>query len=1058
MSENISRCSTNSQEFVIGSDPTNGDTDGDGIDDGDEHYGWVINPSVPPYPPTNPTNVDTDGDGLTDGYRDKVFLTNYPEGVEDHDVIGYVMGEILNLDPRPNPNLTHSDGDGMNDGWEGFYWQDGGSNGLIFKPWERRDDVAASHLDGDSLRNLIESEHNTNPVLADSDGDGLTDLYEIEYGGYQGAPPSYPGETEVNLVGHWKIDEGSGSTLTDSSDNGNNGTIYAGGSPSSQEWTTDEKFGEYALNLDYKDYIDLGNPLELDFGSGTDFTISLWIKPDSGNRQGKLIHNKEASDGTGIRLNFTTNGDMLEGQIKDDEGDFINIKGRLSITSGDYHHIALSADRSGNCILYVDGQQDASVSMRFIDNITSTTPLRFGGNGTDDYGDDYFDGKMDNLIIFNKALSQTEIEALGSAGGYDYSGESVGGESDPTDSDGRYIFPAGTGTNPTNWDADQDGVADGWDTDSDGLSDDKEINVYNTDPRWFDTDGDLLPDGWETQYGLDPTDSTGNNGKDGDKDGDGATNFDEMIYGTNPSDITDNPAALMDAGKQYVNIRLTVGDPSGSHSERYTLEVKPQSGSGPTINHQAPSFGVVETGDYAFEVGLTYEIRIKHIGSNIYPPDYDYTASVQAADADDQWMLIIDDPKGILGSHFESDEFFAKNKVAYLAVGTPQLDVRETSRLANRMAYNDTRLTDDELAVRNKLLVWHGTGDQITFDLVKYSDTPDIYYKITERVDWNTDLSVEGSLTTESDSKTYNVAHDSEEYEFEINFGPLADYREASGPLQIYGVTNEDYQDSIRNFKWLYDLFLNDLADVLYSHFRTGTWSGESGYQPTSTVGTTDEMSADKVTHNFGATFTEQSPVVIDGKRYPDAKVTMPIYYWASDKDTNYRILKSPPFTNGIQQFINNISYSDLETEYNEAPGGAKRTVRFNFTSARPVNFIFGPASERYIVLGDVFINGVPPNGGYGFVDLIVTKNGNSYTIGGGYPDYPRVVARMEDVFDFNYFNRTNWFGGPKSGASIQCGYGQSGSPSGAGQVALIQIDLDGYVHKTKPVTKNSGD
>jgi hypothetical protein len=55
-----------------------------------------------------------------------------------------------------------------------------------------------------------------------------------------------------------------------------------------------------------------------------------------------------------------------------------------------------------------------------------------------------------------------------------------------------------------------------------------------------DTDGDGLPDGWELRYGLNPYDSSGNNGADGDPDGDGLTNTEEWLFGTNPT-VNDLP-------------------------------------------------------------------------------------------------------------------------------------------------------------------------------------------------------------------------------------------------------------------------------------------------------------------------------------------------------------------------------------------------------------------------------------------------------------------------------------------------------------------------------------
>jgi len=50
-----------------------------------------------------------------------------------------------------------------------------------------------------------------------------------------------------------------------------------------------------------------------------------------------------------------------------------------------------------------------------------------------------------------------------------------------------------------------------------------------------DTDGDGLPDSWETQYGLNPASASD---RTGDKDGDGALNWEEYLAGTDPMDPT----------------------------------------------------------------------------------------------------------------------------------------------------------------------------------------------------------------------------------------------------------------------------------------------------------------------------------------------------------------------------------------------------------------------------------------------------------------------------------------------------------------------------------------
>ena len=103
----------------------------------------------------------------------------------------------------------------------------------------------------------------------------------------------------------------------------------------------------------------------------------------------------------------------------------------------------------------------------------------------------------------------------------------------------------GTGTDPDSSDSDDDGLDDAtelyemgtdpWksDTDGDGIDDGDEV-ALGTAPLQPDTDGDGMPDGWEMANGLDPTSATGDDGASGDPDNDGLTNAQERQLGTDP--------------------------------------------------------------------------------------------------------------------------------------------------------------------------------------------------------------------------------------------------------------------------------------------------------------------------------------------------------------------------------------------------------------------------------------------------------------------------------------------------------------------------------------------
>ena len=107
------------------------------------------------------------------------------------------------------------------------------------------------------------------------------DLEEIMY---RGNPPT------DNLSIYWKFDEGSGTTATDSSGNGNDGTIA--GTPYSTDVFLSARSSstnrflvrdiKSCLSFDGSgDNVNLGTGSEMDVGTGA-FTLTQWIKPKTG--------------------------------------------------------------------------------------------------------------------------------------------------------------------------------------------------------------------------------------------------------------------------------------------------------------------------------------------------------------------------------------------------------------------------------------------------------------------------------------------------------------------------------------------------------------------------------------------------------------------------------------------------------------------------------------------------------------------------------------------------------------------------------------------------------
>ena len=95
---------------------------------------------------------------------------------------------------------------------------------------------------------------------------------------------SLTGSVYADLVGHWMLDEGSGTTATDSSGYGNHGALQDNPDLTNPTWITGisgsaVEFHGTGVALTGGDYFDCGNDSSLDITGPT--SIALWIRPDA---------------------------------------------------------------------------------------------------------------------------------------------------------------------------------------------------------------------------------------------------------------------------------------------------------------------------------------------------------------------------------------------------------------------------------------------------------------------------------------------------------------------------------------------------------------------------------------------------------------------------------------------------------------------------------------------------------------------------------------------------------------------------------------------------------
>ena len=313
-------------------------------------------------------------------------------------------------------------------------------------------------------------------------------------------------------------------------------------------------------------------PFSPDVDGGTNggqvqaITVQWWGKAnsfDAGWQAG-------VARGEGQNWRFHRQG---SGQTMAWQGGGGDIHGGANVNDGQWHHFVGTSDVATNTrTLYIDGVQMASQTLGQPINSDTNLPLMVGENPQANARE--WNGEIDDVAIWNRALSEAEIQEIYNAG---QAGNSLGDiVVPPEDADADTLpdrweiswdditelnqlngaLPAGNGPGDGSGDWDNDGASDKQeydartnptdeDTDGDGINDGSEL-AGGTDPTDQDTDGDGLSDAVETNTGIFAgSNDTGTDPTKSDTDGDGTDDAREINLGFDPTDDNDFPSAAI---------------------------------------------------------------------------------------------------------------------------------------------------------------------------------------------------------------------------------------------------------------------------------------------------------------------------------------------------------------------------------------------------------------------------------------------------------------------------------------------------------------------------------
>ena len=212
------------------------------------------------------------------------------------------------------------------------------------------------------------------------------------------------------------FDEGGvAQTAGDVSGNGNDGTLGStlGVDANDPAWVC--VAGGNALEFDGVDrYVDMGNQASLDFSDVDDFTIAAWIFVDTGtddrNIAGKKLSQITADPGYTLFFNDPSN--VIDFNLSDGVDRYIVRSSAVSFDQWIHVAAVWNYDSEAGTTIYINGVEDKASTIGTFANVGSLSnavAFRVGTQGNDNAD---FDGKIDDVRIYDRVLSAAEVAAL----------------------------------------------------------------------------------------------------------------------------------------------------------------------------------------------------------------------------------------------------------------------------------------------------------------------------------------------------------------------------------------------------------------------------------------------------------------------------------------------------------------------------------------------------------------------------------------------------------------------------------------------------------------------
>jgi glucose/arabinose dehydrogenase len=205
----------------------------------------------------------------------------------------------------------------------------------------------------------------------------------------------------TGLVGAWGFNEASGTTANDASGSGNTGTMSGVG-------VTRTAAGKYGGALSFNGSsgnVTVPSSASLNFSSS--YTLEAWVNPTALNAYQTVLI-KEVTGGCGYWLQ-TTGNRIASGFSNGGCREFVSTTPTVPLNQWS-HLAAVFNDTANTYTLYLNGTAILTAAQT-VAPVPNTQALVFGQSACSSCGNERWRGLIDDIRIYNRALSATEIQA-----------------------------------------------------------------------------------------------------------------------------------------------------------------------------------------------------------------------------------------------------------------------------------------------------------------------------------------------------------------------------------------------------------------------------------------------------------------------------------------------------------------------------------------------------------------------------------------------------------------------------------------------------------------------